>query len=115
MTLTVGTWIKPEKANPYDDDMPALVAETDADPTIAATLTVDVEHASREELLFRKSANAHKRTARLVNRDDSKLKVVGVDEDGNDVLAGNVALTFQLVPQHKPRRGKTLAAEDMVE
>ena len=104
-TFTFGTYVKPEKVNPYAEVVAQLAAASEENPTASVSFEVPVEKAQNEEFKFRKAANAIDKTASLVNKDESRVKVKGKDEDGNDVLTGPVTLTFIIGKRHAARRG----------
>jgi len=111
-TVSIKPYVAPaEEANPYLDTIDQLIA---AGPESAIEVVVDAKHASAEQLKVQKAANAKGHTARLRERDDSKVAVEGQNDKGKDILSGTVVLTFQLTDKHKPRRGKGESATDSV-
>lgn len=108
MTIgSFGTFETPEKVNPYMETMAAFVEAAEKNPNAAWTVTLDASKETTERILIAQAANAHDKTARLRNRDDSKRTVVGEREkSGNPIYAGEVTLTFTLSPKHAQRRGK---------
>lgn len=100
-----GTYDKPEAVNPYADVVAKLAEAADKTPNASVSFAVPVDKAQREEFKFRKAANDIDKTASLVNKDESGVKVKGKDAEGNDVLTGDVVLTFTIGKRHKARRG----------
>lgn len=108
--IEFGTFEVAEKVNPYTDVVAKLV---EAGDNASVTLTVGHDEVIRERNLIAKAANTINKTARLREKDESKVKY-GKGEDGEQVaVGGTVRLTFTLSPRHKPRRGK--AAESVAE
>lgn len=106
-----GTFQKPEKANPYTEVVAQLATAAEADPAASVSFPVDVNKTATERLKFGQAANKIDKTAKLVNKDESGVSIAGQDEDGNDVLAGNVILTFTLGKRQKARRGQVVNNE----
>jgi hypothetical protein len=112
---TFGTYVAPEKENPYKETMDAFAKASEADPKTSWTVELDAARETSERVLIAQAANALGKTASLKSRDDSKRTVVGNREkSGNPVYSGKVSLTFVLVPKHAVRRGKDAngSAED---
>lgn len=104
---TFGTYVAPEKENPYTETFEAFAKAAEADPKTSWTVELDAAKETTERVLIAQAANALGKTASLKSRDDSKRTVVGQREkSGNPVYAGKVSLTFVLVPKHAVRRGK---------
>jgi hypothetical protein len=68
-------------------------------------MVVDVNEANKEQFKFQRAANDIGKTARLRQTDTENVTEEGVDEDGNPVKSGNVALYFTITKMHKGRRG----------
>jgi hypothetical protein len=102
---TFGTYVAPEKENPYKETFEAFAEAAAKDPKTSWTVTIDAAKEITERVSIAEAANALGKTASLKARDDSKRTVVGTREkSGNPVYQGEVTLTFVLVPKHKARR-----------
>lgn len=106
-----GTFTKPEKVNPYTEIVEQLAKAAEDNPAASVSFPVDVNKAATERIKFGQAANKIDKTAKLVNQDKSGVSVAGQDEDGNDVLTGDVILTFTLGKRQKPRRGQVVNKE----
>ena len=106
-----GTFEKAEKVNPYTEVVVQLAKAAESNPAASVSFPVDVNKAATERLKFGQAANKIDKTAKLVNKDESGVSVAGQDEDGNDVLTGNVILTFTLGKRQKARRGQVVNNE----
>jgi len=108
--IEFGTFEPEAKVNPYTEVVAQLA---EAGENASVTLTVDHDKVIKERNLFAKAANGIDKTARLRDKDESKVKY-GTDDEGEQVsVGGTVRLTFTLSPRHKARRGK--AAEGAAE
>ena len=103
-----GTFEKAEKANPYAEVVAQLAKAAESNPAASVSFPVDVNKVATERIKFGQAANKIDKTAKLVNQDKSGVTVAGKDEDGNDVLTGDVILTFTIGKRQKPRRGKKI-------
>ena len=103
-----GTFTKPEKVNPYTEVVEQLAKAAESNPAASVSFPVDVNKAATERIKFGQAANKIDKTAKLVNQDKSGVTVAGKDEDGNDVLTGDVILTFTIGKRQKPRRGQKI-------
>lgn len=109
--FTFGTFTKPEKVNPYTEVVEQLAKAAESSPAASVSFPVDVNKVATERIKFGQAANKIDKTAKLVNQDKSGVSVAGQDEDGNDVLTGDVILTFTLGKRHKLRRGQVVNKE----
>lgn len=101
--IEFGTFEPEVKENPYTETVSQLA---DAGENASVTLTVSYDEAIKQRNLFAKAANGIDKTARLRDKDESKVKY-GTGEDGEQVaVGGTVRLTFTLGPRHKARRRK---------
>ena len=107
MTIgTFGTFVAPEKVNPYLETLKAFAEASDKNPETSWTVELDAAKEVTERNLIAEAANAVGKTARLRDRDDSQRQVVGQREkSGNAVYGGKTSLTFTLSPRHAKRRG----------
>lgn len=102
-----GTYVAPNKDNPYEATFVAFNEATKTNPDASWTVTIDAAKEIVERNLIAQAAHKVNKTARLRARDDSKRQVVGQKEkSGNPVYSGEVTLTFTLTDKHKARRGK---------
>lgn len=109
---TFGTFVKPEKANKYDETMAAFAEAVKTNPDASWTVEVDSAKETVERNLIAKAANKIGHTASLKQTDYSRRTQVGTRErSGNPVYQGVSVLTFVLTDQHKPRRGKDAEVE----
>lgn len=104
--IEFGTFVEPEKVNPYNDVIPALIEQGE---NASVTITVDAKKAGRERLAFGKAANEHGKTARLRLTDDSKAEYGENDKGKRVATGGTVSMTFTLTDRHKARRGSDSA------
>jgi hypothetical protein len=111
-----GTFVAPEKVNPYNGTLEAFAKASDADPNTSWTVELDAAKEVTERILIAEAANAVGKTARLRDRDDSDRTVVGErPKSGNAVYAGKTRLTFTLSPKHAQRKGKNADGSDIAE
>lgn len=107
--IEFGTFVAPEKVNPYTEVVEKLSAAEDENASV--TITVPAKDADKRRLAFQRAANAIGKTARVRLTDDSAVKVTGKDDKGKDVLAGDVKITFTLTKRHQNRRGEKSAKD----
>lgn len=103
--ITFGEFEPEAVENPWTEHVAELAERSSQNPNASITIEVDVADAQSAQFKFQRAANDIGKTARLRHRNDENVTVTGTDSDGDDVLAGNVALTFTLTGRHKGRRG----------
>lgn len=108
--ITFGEFVPEEKSNPFAGNVAELAKQDN--PNASMIITVDVADAAATQHKIQRAANAIGKTARLRLRDDSAVKVVGTDDDGDEILAGQVRLTFTLTGKHKGKRGPKAEATE---
>lgn len=101
--IEFGTFEAVEKVNPYAETVQKLADLNREDASV--TITVPVHDEGKTKLAVQKAANAIGKTARIRLTDKSGVKNLGTDEDGNDILDGNVKIVFTLTKRHNARRG----------
>lgn len=112
--ITFGEFVAEEAVNPWAEHVAALADRALTNPNASITIDVDVADAQGAQFKFQRAANDIGKTARLRLKDDSGVKVTGKDKDGDDIVSGNVALTFTLTGRHKGRgrTGSSAAAQE---
>jgi hypothetical protein len=110
--ISFGTYEPSESENPYLQVVKEWAADVEnGNPNKTLVLKTPYADAQKDQFKVQRAANLVGHTAKL-KKDESAVKVVGKDEDGNDVHEGDVILTFRLTEMHKPRRGKRVVTKD---
>lgn len=112
--LTLTTFEAPTVENPYIDAI-AEVAKS-ADPNAAFKLEIDAKDFYKERNFVAKAAHAANKTARLVLKDESNVKIVPAKgDDEKPTVTGTMVLTYRLTEKHKPRRGASAESAEAPE
>lgn len=104
ISIEFGTFEASEKANEYKEVVQQLADLNDESAKVV--ITVPVGEAQKTQFQVQRAANEINKTARLRLKDESNVRVVGQDDEGNDVHEGNVSLTFTLTKKHNARNRK---------
>lgn len=94
MSIEIGTYVAPVKANPYTETVEAMLKSGD---NVAATIIVPVKDALKTRTAFSAAANAVDKTARV--RVNEVVKGEGKAPDMHKFV-------FTLTTRHKARRGQ---------
>lgn len=96
--------------NPYTQTIAELITALETRPNLKLTVKSPYADAQKTQFKIQRAANAAGKTAKMKKNEDD-VKVVGHDEDGNEVREGQVVMIFTLVPMHKARRrGKSVSS-----
>jgi hypothetical protein len=121
--FSIGTYVKPESANAWAEDVAeldaAVKANTDESVAISASITLDGKTKDVDLRAIRDAAKKLGRTVRILKLDESKLTTVSVSEKGRKTFGGSVDVTITLTDKYADGRGRkpanaTPASEETV-
>lgn len=101
--IEFGTYEPEQKSNEYLEAVTDLAEKND--PNAALIVTVPVNDVQKTKFAVQRAANEVGKTARIRHEDRNNVVVSGTDDEGNDVLSGDVRIVFTLTTKHKARRG----------
>lgn len=108
--FNIGTYVKPESANAWAEDVAeldaAVKANTDDTQVVSASITLDGKSKDVDLRAIRDAAKKLGRTVRILKLDESKLEVASVSEKGRKTFAGSVDVTITLTDKYADGRGR---------